>query len=107
MPTNADLGQAVRRLRQARKLTIETLAFAADIYPTFLGRIERGGASPTWGKITRLARALDVPVSQLARHAEGEAEIAQVVRDTRAHLAANALVPGVKTSPQICRRSGV
>jgi transcriptional regulator with XRE-family HTH domain len=86
VPTNADLGQAIRRLRWDRDLSIEALAHAADMHPTFLGRIERGGASPTWGKIMSLARALGVSVSALAQTAEGEAEIAQLVRDTRARL---------------------
>jgi XRE family transcriptional regulator, regulator of sulfur utilization len=87
MPTNADLGQAIRRLRWDRDLTIEALAFAADIHPTFLGRIERGGASPTWGKITSVARALDVPVSALVQTAEQEAEVARAVREARARIA--------------------
>jgi transcriptional regulator with XRE-family HTH domain len=86
VPTNADLGQAIRRLRWDRELTIEALAFAADMHPTFLGRIERGGASPTWGKITSLARALDVPLMVLLRAAEQEAEVARVVRDARARI---------------------
>ncbi|HYM44777.1 MAG TPA: helix-turn-helix transcriptional regulator [Solirubrobacteraceae bacterium] len=47
LPTNADLGQAVRRLRRNRNLTIEALAFAADIHPTYLSGIERGGCNPT------------------------------------------------------------
>lgn len=86
MPTNEDLGRAIRRLRCARKLTIETLAFAADMHPTYLGRIERGGASPTWSKITSLARALGVPVAAVAQAAEQEAQIAQVVCDARARI---------------------
>lgn len=86
MPTNADLGQAIRRLRWDRDLSIEALAHAAGMHPTFLGRIERGGASPTWGKITSLAGALDVPLSVLLKTAEQEAEIALIVRDARARI---------------------
>ena len=88
MPTNADLGQAIRRLRWDRDLSIETLAPAADMHPTFLGRIERGRASPTWGKITSLARALGVSMSALVQAAEQESEVARVVRETRARHAA-------------------
>ncbi len=88
MPTNADLGQAIRRLRWDRDLSIEVLAHAADMHPTFLGRIERGRASPTWGKITSLARALGVSMSALVQTAEDEAEIARAVRTARARLEA-------------------
>ena len=88
MPSNAELGCAVRRLRRARKLTIETLAFAADMHPTYLSGIERGGRNPTWDKITSLARALKVSVGQLVESAEEEAEVARVSRDTRARIRA-------------------
>jgi XRE family transcriptional regulator, regulator of sulfur utilization len=89
MPTNTDLGRAVRRLRWDRDLTIETLAHDAGMHPTFLGRIERGGASPTWGRITSLARALNVTASALVQTAEQEAEVARAVRDARARIAAD------------------
>ncbi len=88
MPTNADLGQAIRRLRKERRLSIEALAFAADVHPTYLSGIERGARNPTWEKITSLARALDMPVSGIVRTAEQEAEIALIVRDARARVAA-------------------
>jgi transcriptional regulator with XRE-family HTH domain len=88
MPSNAELGCAVRRLRRARKLTIETLAFEADMYPTYLSGIERGVRNPTWDKITSLARALKVSVGQLVESAEEEAEVARVSRDTRMRIQA-------------------
>jgi transcriptional regulator with XRE-family HTH domain len=86
VPSNADLGQAIRRLRWDRDLSIEALAHTADMHPTYLGRIERGGASPTWGKLTSLARALDVPLTMLLQTAEQEAEVARAVRETRARI---------------------
>ncbi len=58
MPTNADLGQAIRRPRRERRLTIEALAFAAYVHPTYLSGIERGVRNPTWDKIASLAQAL-------------------------------------------------
>jgi transcriptional regulator with XRE-family HTH domain len=86
MPSNADLGCAVRRLRRARRLTIEALAFAARMHPTYLAGIERGVRTPTWDKITSVARALDVPVSTIVQAAEQEAEVARAVRDARARM---------------------
>ncbi len=61
MPTNAALGQAIRRLRKERRLSIEALLFAADMHPTYLSGIERGVRNPTWERITSLARALGRP----------------------------------------------
>ncbi len=86
LPTNADLGRAVRRLRRARHLTIEDLAHVADIHPTYLSGIERGIRNPTWTKICALARALEIPVSALARDAEVEAQLAARMRAARAKL---------------------
>jgi transcriptional regulator with XRE-family HTH domain len=66
-PTNVDLGVAIRLVRRARDLTIDDLAFAADMHPTYLSGIERGIRNPTWDKLATLARALDIPVSALIR----------------------------------------
>jgi transcriptional regulator with XRE-family HTH domain len=86
MPTNADLGRAIRRLRRAQRLTIEVLALDADMHPTYLSGIERGIRNPTWSKITDLTRALGVPLTGVVEAAEDEAEVARVVREARAHI---------------------
>jgi transcriptional regulator with XRE-family HTH domain len=88
MPTNANLGQAIRRLRHERDMTIEALAFAADIHPTYVSGIERGVRNPTWERITSLASALAVPVSVLAETAEQEVEVARIVSAARARITA-------------------
>jgi transcriptional regulator with XRE-family HTH domain len=85
-PTNADLGVAIRLLRRARGITIEDLAFAADIHPTYLSGIERGVRNPTWDKVAALARALDIPVSGLVRDAEVQSQLAARVREARRDL---------------------
>jgi transcriptional regulator with XRE-family HTH domain len=89
MPSNGDLGRAIRRLRRARKLTIEALAHAADMHPTYAGRIERGGASPTFEKIVLLAQALDVSLPVLMHLAEDEAEVIRAMCEARARIARN------------------
>ncbi len=86
MPTNHDLGQAIRRLRRSKRLTIQELACAADVHYGYLGRVERGGISPTWEKIVLLAHALDIELPTLMRRAEDEAEVARAMRETRARL---------------------
>lgn len=73
-PTNADLGRTIRRLRKARRLSIEALAFAAKMHPTYLSGIERGRRNPTWHKLCGVAEALEMPMSAMTSHAEREAQ---------------------------------
>ncbi len=54
------LGQNVKRLRLARALTQEQLAFEAKIDLTYLGGIERGRRNPSLMVIVRIADALAV-----------------------------------------------
>lgn len=90
MPTNADLGFAVRRLRRERHHTIEDLAFEAEMHPTYLSGIERGIRNPTWIKLCALADALGVTMTSIVGEAEAEAHIAARVREARLELAAQA-----------------
>ena len=69
-PDRASLGRVIRRLRQERNLSIETLAGAARMHPTYLSGIERGLRNPTWRSIGRVCDALNVKVSELAALAE-------------------------------------
>jgi len=86
VPTNAELGRAIRRLRRARHLTIEGLAHAADMHPTYLSGIERGVRNPTWSKLTDLASGLEVPIAEIVQDAEAEAQLAARMRIARAEL---------------------
>jgi transcriptional regulator with XRE-family HTH domain len=88
LPTNADLGRAIRRLRRARRLTIEGAAHAADMHPTYLSGIERGVRNPTWEKLTGVSGALEVPVVLIARNAEDEAWLAEHARRATLELEA-------------------
>jgi transcriptional regulator with XRE-family HTH domain len=69
-PSRADLGRAVRRLRLERAQTIEELAGAARMHPTYLSGIERGRYNPSWDKLGALASALDISLSELVQQAE-------------------------------------
>ncbi|MGA2320946.1 MAG: helix-turn-helix transcriptional regulator [Solirubrobacteraceae bacterium] len=63
------LGQAIRQARTARGLSQEEVANGADLHPTWLSHIE-SGRNPAWGTVRRIAAALGVEVSELARLAE-------------------------------------
>ena len=86
MPTNEELGRAIRRQRRKRRMTIEDLAHAADIHPTYLSGIERGIRNPTWTKLTNLADGLSTPLSNLIRDAETEAQLSSRVQAARDEL---------------------
>jgi transcriptional regulator with XRE-family HTH domain len=61
------LGQAVRRERHAKGLTIKALARKAGMSTGHLGRIERGHGNPKWDTLSALASALDMSVFVLLR----------------------------------------
>jgi transcriptional regulator with XRE-family HTH domain len=69
-----DLGKAIRELRESRGLTLDALADKAGMHTTYLSRIERAHSSPTWEKVSSLAEALDLSVSEIASAAEAQAK---------------------------------
>jgi transcriptional regulator with XRE-family HTH domain len=86
VPSNAELGRAIRRLRKARLLTIEALARQAGMDPAYLSNIERGIRNPTWRKLSTVSRALGVSMSRIVDEAEVEAQV----------------VLGIRSAPQSC-----
>jgi transcriptional regulator with XRE-family HTH domain len=64
------LGKAIRRLREERGMTQEAVAHAAGVHPTWVSRLEGGVLNPSWGMVSRMADALGVGVSDLAKAAE-------------------------------------
>ncbi|WP_168046184.1 helix-turn-helix domain-containing protein [Brevundimonas alba] len=67
MDWRAIVGGNVRRLRQARQMTQEQLAFDADLDLTYVGGIERGKRNPSLLVLARLAKALGVTPADLIR----------------------------------------
>jgi transcriptional regulator with XRE-family HTH domain len=72
-PSSPELGCALRRLRLARRLSIEALALDAGMHPTYLSTIERGLSNPTWTKVGNLADALGITMGALVKVTEAEA----------------------------------
>lgn len=72
-------------------MTIEGLAFVADIHPTYLSSIERGLRNPSWRVVCSLAGALQIPVTELARRVESAERVPEgferMLEDERARLA--------------------
>ncbi len=59
------VGRNVRRLRQAKNMTQEQLAFEAKIDLTYAGGIERGRRNPSLMVMARIAEALGADLSDL------------------------------------------
>lgn len=72
-PTLAQLGTAIRSLREKRELTHEDLAHESGFHRVSIGRIERGEQNLTWIGLGNLATALDVKVLDLVRLAAEQA----------------------------------
>jgi transcriptional regulator with XRE-family HTH domain len=61
------LGNNLKFLRQARRMSQETLAHEADIDRTYISSIERGVYATSIDVLDRLAKALGVEASELLR----------------------------------------
>ncbi|MFN4091444.1 MAG: helix-turn-helix domain-containing protein [Brevundimonas sp.] len=55
----------MKRLREAKGLSQEELAFQADMHRTYVSGIERGKRNPTVTVLERLARPLGVQAGEL------------------------------------------
>ncbi len=68
-PTKAKVqvtfGAAIRVLREERGITQQRLAELADLHTNYVSSVERGERNLSLHNITKLAYALDVPVSAL------------------------------------------
>ncbi len=69
-PAHLGLARAVRQLREQRGRTQEHLAYEAGVTATSLARLESGRVNPSWATVRGIARALDVPMSELAALAD-------------------------------------
>lgn len=64
-PAIPRIGQAIRRLRQARPMTLQELALASGVSVGMLSQIERDRANPSLRLLTQIRMALGVSVGEL------------------------------------------
>jgi transcriptional regulator with XRE-family HTH domain len=76
------IGQVIREIREARKATLEEVAFAADTNASNLSRIERGAQGYSPETLERIASALGVTVSELHLRTEAAANAAGKAGDS-------------------------
>ena len=62
--TMEEMGKRIREIRRERRLSIAKLAAMADMDPSYLVRLEKGG-NPSLLILNRLAQCLDVPAGML------------------------------------------
>jgi transcriptional regulator with XRE-family HTH domain len=60
----------MREIRTERRLSQETVALEAEMDPSWISHIEAGRRNPSWATVERIAKALGVRVSELARRTE-------------------------------------
>lgn len=69
-PLSPWVGIAIRRRREARGLSQEELAEAADLHRTYISMVERAVRNITVDSLSGIADALATRPSQLIQHAE-------------------------------------
>ena len=74
--SNSELGDALRRYRDERRLTLEQLAKRSGVSRAAISKIERGDSGSSTPVLGKLAEALDLSISQLI----GGRERARIVR---------------------------
>jgi transcriptional regulator with XRE-family HTH domain len=69
-PVLVALGAAIRRCRLAKCVSQEELAHRSAIDRSYMSSIERGGQNPGILSIVRIARAMDLTMTELMAEAE-------------------------------------
>jgi len=64
-PEAVELGQKIRELRQARRMTAAALARSVGVSQSLISQVERGLATPSITTLRGIARELHVPMSAL------------------------------------------
>lgn len=83
------IGENIRGIRKVKKFSQERLAELADMHPSHLSDIERGKINASINAYFQIAKALNVPLSELVRFSIGKGakvdseltELFSVVRD--------------------------
>lgn len=67
---DAALGGVLRRLRLERGMSQEAVAHKSGLTSGSYASIELGRSAPAWWTVRKIAEALDVPISELAKEVE-------------------------------------
>ena len=65
LPIQHALGDRIRKIREAKKLTQDELAFLCGTNQAHIGKIERGENNTTLEILARISQGLKVPLNEL------------------------------------------
>ncbi|HWO57145.1 MAG TPA: helix-turn-helix transcriptional regulator [bacterium] len=80
-----DVGLLVRMLREAERLSQQTLAKRLGVSRTYLSQIERGARDPGFALLKKLSKELRIPLPLLVLQ-DTESENQEVIAELRAIL---------------------
>lgn len=81
-----DVGNRLRQLREARKVSMRTLATMSGLSANALSMIERGKTSPSVSTLYRIADAMTIPVTDFFGPGEVRQKIVFLKADERTRL---------------------
>lgn len=86
---NKEFGQKMRKLREAKGISLRSFADRVDLSPTFISKVERGEfAPPTEERIKAIARELDEDVDDLLALADKvPSDLNQIIRENPREMA--------------------
>ncbi|MBN2051642.1 MAG: cupin domain-containing protein [Spirochaetales bacterium] len=94
-----ELGKNIRRIRKDKGITIQDLAAATALSPSFISRMERGDLNPSIASVKKIADALGIQVASLFQEDKTESaqdnEESMIVRKNRRR---KMVYPGQKVS---------
>lgn len=70
MEISVELGMRIRYYRKERHITQEKLAEICNLHPTYIGQLERGEKNATIESIYRIAKGLNISISELLENME-------------------------------------
>ena len=84
---SVNIGKRIKELREARDLSMRSLAFESGISANALSNIERNRTSPTVSTLYKLADALKVPITSLFQDKPSGLDVVYKKADERTRLA--------------------
>ena len=90
------VGERIRRFRTEQKLSQEELAFASDLHPAYIGKVERGDKCPTVETLYKIAKGLKIPLHKLLDISSGTD-----VSDTDAYYRIQNALKGLPTDEML------